>query len=49
MFRALGNIAPSQLMDRNLFDFAGLGAREGAARADTHAWLGGGDAADEND
>jgi tRNA 2-thiocytidine biosynthesis protein TtcA len=49
MFRALGNIAPTQLMDRNLFDFAGLGAREGAVRADTHAWLGGNDTADDND
>ncbi|QWT19250.1 tRNA 2-thiocytidine(32) synthetase TtcA [Bacillus sp. NP157] len=49
MFRALGNIAPTQLMDRSLVDFAGLGAREGAARADTHAWLGGSDTADDND
>ena len=40
MFRALANIAPSQLADFNLFDFASLGAREGAARADAHGWLG---------
>lgn len=31
MFRALGNAAPSQLADRGLFDFAGLGAGERAA------------------
>jgi tRNA 2-thiocytidine biosynthesis protein TtcA len=49
IFRAMGNIAPSQLTDRKLFDFAALGAREGAARADTHAWLAGGDAGDDND
>ena len=41
IFRALGNVAPSQLADRNLFDFAALGAREGAARADAHGWLAG--------
>ncbi|HET6914311.1 MAG TPA: tRNA 2-thiocytidine(32) synthetase TtcA [Rhodanobacteraceae bacterium] len=41
MFRALTNVAPSQLADLNLFDFASLGAREGAARADAHGWLGG--------
>ena len=41
IFRALGNVAPSQLADRNLFDFAGLGAHA-AERADAHAWLGGG-------
>ncbi|GAB3779577.1 tRNA 2-thiocytidine(32) synthetase TtcA [Dyella agri] len=28
MFRALGNVAPSQLADRKLFDFEGLGAGE---------------------
>ena len=49
IFRAMGNIAPSQLTDRNLFDFASLGSRDGAARADVHAWLAGGDAGDEND
>ncbi|HEU4664689.1 MAG TPA: tRNA 2-thiocytidine(32) synthetase TtcA [Dokdonella sp.] len=41
IFRALGNVAPSQLADRNLFDFAGLGAKHAAARADAHAWLAG--------
>jgi len=41
MFRALGNVAPSQLADRRLFDFAALGAREGVARADAHGWLAG--------
>ncbi|BBD80971.1 tRNA(Cytosine32)-2-thiocytidine synthetase [Aerosticca soli] len=45
IFRALGNVAPSQLLDRALFDFAALGAREGATRADAHAWLGGNRAA----
>ena len=39
--RAMGEIRPSQLADPNLFDFAGLGHREGAARADAHAWLAG--------
>jgi len=41
MFRALGNVAPSQLADRALFDFASLGSREGATRADAHDWLAG--------
>ncbi|NII73461.1 tRNA 2-thiocytidine biosynthesis protein TtcA [Dyella sp. SG562] len=41
MFRALGAVAPSQLADRNLFDFASLGTREGASRADAHQWLAG--------
>jgi tRNA 2-thiocytidine biosynthesis protein TtcA len=41
IFRALGSVSPSQLADRNLFDFASLGAREGAARADAHGWLAG--------
>lgn len=39
--RALGDIRPSQLSDPNLFDFLSLGQREGAARADAHAWLAG--------
>jgi tRNA 2-thiocytidine biosynthesis protein TtcA len=39
IFRALGQVSPSQLADRNLFDFAALGAREGSARADAHQWL----------
>jgi tRNA 2-thiocytidine biosynthesis protein TtcA len=41
IFRALGNVVPSQLADRHLFDFAALGAREGVARADAHGWLAG--------
>lgn len=42
IFRAIGNVAPSQLADRALFDFAALGARA-PERSDAHAWLGGGD------
>ena len=41
IFRAIGNVAPSQLADRNLFDFAGLGADARTPRADAHAWLAG--------
>jgi tRNA 2-thiocytidine biosynthesis protein TtcA len=41
IFRALGNVAPSQLTDRKLFDFSSLGAREGAIRVDAHDWLAG--------
>ena len=41
VFRALTTIAPSQLADRNLFDFAALGSR-GAARALSADWLGDG-------
>lgn len=41
IFRAIGNVAPSQLADRSLFDFAGLGAHA-PERADAHAWLGDG-------
>ena len=41
IFRALGNVAPSQLTDRNLFDFLSLGTREGAEPTDAHAWLAG--------
>ena len=41
IFRALGNVVPSQLADRNLFDFAALGAREDARRADARGWLAG--------
>ncbi|HET9819488.1 MAG TPA: tRNA 2-thiocytidine(32) synthetase TtcA [Rhodanobacteraceae bacterium] len=40
MFRALAHIAPSQLADTRLFDFASLGSA-GAAHADAHAWLDG--------
>ncbi|TWH04196.1 MULTISPECIES: tRNA 2-thiocytidine(32) synthetase TtcA [Pseudoxanthomonas] len=39
--RAMADIRPSQLADPKLFDFASLGHREGAARADAHAWLAG--------
>ena len=39
IFRALGHVAPAQLVDRALFDFAGLGARADGPRADAHAWL----------
>jgi len=41
IFRAIGNVAPSQLTDPKLFDFAGLGARGESPRADAHAWLAG--------
>lgn len=49
--RALADVRPSQLADRTLFDFIGLG-RRGGALADAHAWLagephGGGDAGPE--
>ncbi|HET7845271.1 MAG TPA: tRNA 2-thiocytidine(32) synthetase TtcA, partial [Xanthomonadales bacterium] len=40
VFRALGDVRASQLADRNVFDFAALGARQGAG-ADAHAWLAG--------
>ena len=39
--RALGDIRPSQLSDPKLFDFLSLGAREGGALPDAHAWLAG--------
>ncbi|HEY0233122.1 MAG TPA: ATP-binding protein, partial [Dokdonella sp.] len=38
IFRAIGNVAPSQLTDPKLFDFASLGARPESPRADSHAW-----------
>lgn len=41
IFRAIGNVAPSQLADPKLFDFAGLGSGGDAVRADAHAWLSG--------
>lgn len=37
--RALTDIRPSQLGDPKLFDFLGLGHREGAVQADAQAWL----------
>jgi tRNA 2-thiocytidine biosynthesis protein TtcA len=43
VFRALTAIAPSQLADRDLFDFASLGSRDTASRADLGDWLGGSD------
>ncbi|MGV8922967.1 MAG: tRNA 2-thiocytidine(32) synthetase TtcA [Thermomonas sp.] len=45
--RALGDIRPSHLSDPNLFDFAGLGKRDDGTMPDTHAWLAGGETADE--
>ncbi len=38
IFKSLMDIRPSQLADRGLFDFAGLGARASAA-VDARAWL----------
>ena len=38
-FRALGQVHPSHLADRELYDFAALGAR--GAPVDAHAWLAG--------
>ena len=49
--RALGDIRPSHLSDPNLFDFTGLGKRgDGtmqATLAQTHAWLAGGETAED--
>ena len=39
--RAMGDIRPSQMADPKLFDFLSLGHRDGATRADAHAWLSG--------
>ena len=39
IFSALQNVAPSQLADRALFDFASLGARGGESGGDAAAWL----------
>ncbi len=39
--RALGDVRPSQLADRGLFDFHALGRRSQAPLPDTHAWLAG--------
>ncbi|EQD33437.1 C32 tRNA thiolase, partial [mine drainage metagenome] len=41
IFRALGNVVPAQLADRDLFDFAALGARGNTPAPDAHAWLAG--------
>ncbi|HHW4678050.1 MAG TPA: tRNA 2-thiocytidine(32) synthetase TtcA [Xylella sp.] len=37
--RALGNIRPSQLADRSLFDFMSLGRHSNSALPDAHTWL----------
>lgn len=39
--RALGDVRPSQLSDRNLFDFMALGRRTDAPLPDLHAWMAG--------
>ena len=39
--RALGDVRPSQLADRTLFDFHALGKRHNEPLPDTHAWLAG--------
>jgi tRNA 2-thiocytidine biosynthesis protein TtcA len=41
IFRAIGNVQPSQLADTALFDFAALGARADVPPADAHTWLAG--------
>ncbi|GAA0713059.1 tRNA 2-thiocytidine(32) synthetase TtcA [Dokdonella soli] len=41
IFRALGKVEPSHLADTDLFDFAGLGARDDLPRTDAQAWLAG--------
>jgi tRNA 2-thiocytidine biosynthesis protein TtcA len=41
MFRALSHVAPSQLADVELFDFAALGSRGETPRPDAHDWLSG--------
>ena len=48
VFRALTAIAPSQLADRTLFDFAGLVSRSDV-RPDPAQWLLGGAAAEAGD
>ncbi|HEX4481833.1 MAG TPA: tRNA 2-thiocytidine(32) synthetase TtcA [Rudaea sp.] len=40
VFRALTSVTPSQLADRDLFDFASLGSRDASARANVGDWLG---------
>ncbi|MDR1076343.1 MAG: tRNA 2-thiocytidine(32) synthetase TtcA [Xanthomonadaceae bacterium] len=48
--RALSDVRPSQLADRNLFDFIGLGRRDDSGMlADAHAWLASDATADETD
>jgi tRNA 2-thiocytidine biosynthesis protein TtcA len=41
MARALGDVRPSQLSDRQLFDFLALGRGSDAPLPDAHAWLAG--------
>ncbi len=41
MARALGDVRPSQLSDRSLFDFLALGRASDAPLPDAHAWLAG--------
>ncbi|HJP97686.1 MAG TPA: tRNA 2-thiocytidine(32) synthetase TtcA [Rhodanobacteraceae bacterium] len=41
MFRALCHVAPSQLADPELFDFASLGSCSETSRSDAHGWLSG--------
>lgn len=48
MFRALGQVAPSQLADSALFDFGSLGAHGEAEHADAHTWLGSAATADDD-
>lgn len=47
--RALGDVRPSQLSDRNLFDFMALGRRGDAPLPDLHAWMAGTPAAAAGD
>ena len=50
VFRSITSVAPSQLADRELFDFAGLGSRQAAnARRGATQWLLGPPAADDPD
>ncbi len=49
MFRALSHVAPSQLADTDLFDFASLGSRSETTPPDAHAWLGGDSAKSDAD
>jgi tRNA 2-thiocytidine biosynthesis protein TtcA len=39
VFRALTSVAPSQLADRNLFDFASLGSRSSGSQPTSSDWL----------
>jgi len=48
MARALGDVRPSQLSDRTLFDFMSLGRDGGSPLPDAHAWLAGEPASTED-